>query len=169
MCSDKIKMSPVLILLCHHHQSVLCLCGFSPPLWGSGVWCDAASQPEGRGAAGPVLLHRSPPPQSMWPCDHTHCNQNLWPKQQERREAARRDKTCNTAAAHTLLRQPPHPPPDNMDCGIFTSKTVLLFLSLVFWVRARCYFLHLHWFEFIFRGSLGRIHILVYIGSILNS
>lgn len=59
--------------------------------------------------------------------------ETLWPGRSSRNRqqlgSAPWDKNCNTATPPVSSA-----PPDNMDCGIATSKIVLLFLSLVFWV-----------------------------------
>lgn len=59
---------------------------------------------------------------------------------------------CEIKTGQQLYR-PPSAPSDTMDCGIFTSKTILLFLSLVFWVSGGA-FLHLQRFQLILVAAL---------------
>lgn len=107
----------------------------SPPLRLCDVmrWGDAA-----RGRAD--LLRRPHPPTSMWPCEHsaqTHrtCDRGGSSGEEQEEAAAERferydqeprDSSAPPSVSSAL--------PPTMDCGIVTSKTVLLFLSLVFWV-----------------------------------
>lgn len=74
---------------------------------------------------------RRPSPGNMWPYDHRRRRQKLWPGRQKRAS----DRSCAWYKVHRSVSSllPQHVRA-NMDCGIVISKTVLLFLSLVFWV-----------------------------------
>lgn len=106
---------------------LLCLCDVMR-------WGDAAG---GR----TDLLHRPHPPTSMWPCDHsaqTHrtCDRGISSssEEQEKAVAERFERYDQEPRESSALPSASSAPPPTMDCGIVTSKTVLLFLSLVFWV-----------------------------------
>lgn len=130
--------------------------GFPSSLREWRVWCDEDFPAGGGGELEGCRTCSVTLPSSLKACDRVITVVAV--RRIERTCDQNRGGSGRNSSAHWDIKTGPHrllsppstspAPSDNMDCGIFTSKTVLLFLSLIFWVSRAVLSLHLQRFEF---------------------